>query len=510
MTFAIAGSVITQSGIDANLSGLASVPGVTTFIEGNRTIYNIGNTQFVVSGTLTVTAGIEGIIAGTPPAINAINFSSGCNFTLNDFITGNGDTFYARTRWYSCAATDKEMNFNAGSVAVFNGGWTDLRNATTLSYLVVFGISTVTFNSHRIGNHTNAIFNRSQLRASNPNLVINGLELVNMSYTVMSTPASLSGLNLINSDLTISDGAPLTEQVVRDFRASIKDSSIRLRAGRKYSIVNAERGTIYKFSNQNVNDRGTILIRKELIVRAATVAGAPIQGSVYYIRDVLNAGRVDGNGYTLTPDFIYTGTTGVGGDAPLAPILLGAANVPSYNAAYNVATNILDKRFTNDVAPIILLNYGYFTAQTNQDMKGNGSASVTIGQLPDSNVTLTEANAVTKLASSFTVNTGTNTITVTAASTLDDLYDAMKAYKTRAVQAQIEYLGAANLLVNAAGTVANAGSLNIAGVELLTAGTKLRTLQTSGTITAAGSISNVGIIGDVVLTHPPDLPPIDG
>jgi hypothetical protein len=56
----------------------------------------------------------------------------------------------------------------------------------------------------------------------------------------------------------------------------------------------------------------------------------------------------------------------------------------------------------------------------------------------DENVTLTQAAAVAKLASSFTVNPATKTVTVTADSTYDDLYDALKAHKCTATQANLE------------------------------------------------------------------------
>jgi len=53
MSFSESGGVITQTGTDTSLSGLNGVSGVTTFSQGGRSIYRLGNRQLVVSGTLT-------------------------------------------------------------------------------------------------------------------------------------------------------------------------------------------------------------------------------------------------------------------------------------------------------------------------------------------------------------------------------------------------------------------------------------------------------------------------
>ena len=65
MTFAIDGSLITQSGTDTNLSGLSGVAGVTTLTNGTKTVYFVGNNRIHVSGTLTFDPRFEEIQLGS-------------------------------------------------------------------------------------------------------------------------------------------------------------------------------------------------------------------------------------------------------------------------------------------------------------------------------------------------------------------------------------------------------------------------------------------------------------
>jgi hypothetical protein len=141
---------------------------------------------------------------------------------------------------------------------------------------------------------------------------------------------------------------------------------------------------------------------------------------------------------------------------------------------------------------------------TPTSLVGNGTLSLPVGMLVDASVSLSETAAVAKLASAFTVNTTTNTITVTAASTYDDLYDSLKAFKTRAVQAQLEYPSIGTQPVTGSGDTLTT-AMNITGLQLLSTGTKFKKLQSSGTLTASGALSNQHIIGSVAQATPTNL-----
>jgi len=82
------------------------------------------------------------------------------------------------------------------------------------------------------------------------------------------------------------------------------------------------------------------------------------------------------------------------------------------------------------------------------------------------------------------------------------LYDVMKTWKTRNVQAQIEYPTIATQPVNASGTSVTT-AMNIVGLEFLTVGTKFKTLQANAT--ANGTKSNLSIVGNVSQETPTNL-----
>ncbi len=65
MTWSLSGALITQSGTDADLSGLASISGVSVAQEGAVTIYDIGDNRLRIDGALTMCAAAEEAIKGT-------------------------------------------------------------------------------------------------------------------------------------------------------------------------------------------------------------------------------------------------------------------------------------------------------------------------------------------------------------------------------------------------------------------------------------------------------------
>ena len=64
MPFSLSGSTITQTGTDNNLSGLSSVSGVDVIDERNHSIYNVGNRQIRVNGTLSLDPETEELVFG--------------------------------------------------------------------------------------------------------------------------------------------------------------------------------------------------------------------------------------------------------------------------------------------------------------------------------------------------------------------------------------------------------------------------------------------------------------
>lgn len=129
----------------------------------------------------------------------------------------------------------------------------------------------------------------------------------------------------------------------------------------------------------------------------------------------------------------------------------------------------------------VFSTYDAMTAQTVQQTR----------VLPvDVNVTLSQSAANTILANNFTVSSSTGTITVRASSILDQLYDALKAWKCTAVQANLEYPTVNTQPVTASGTVlSTAMSIVINSGVTLSTGIKGTSLVTTGSFTNAGILS---------------------
>jgi len=264
-------------------------------------------------------------------------------------------------------------------------------------------------------------------------------------------------------------------------------------------------------------------VRNEAKFTFKTQAGVPIPNVVVYMRDTNNGQR---RLYNLCqqsidnrPDKVYIQSSDITGVAQFMgtsnSILLCAVAhlVSNSDFTNNAGENIKDlhsKTNTEGVDDYTFYawsyNYGLFPMDVilHSDTTPYAQSSTPID---DFYVTLTQAAATTKLASNFSVaTTGSGTITVIASSSFDDLYDCMKAYKCIATKENMEFLGIKNQIVNASGSAADSGSVNIAGIEYFTAGSKFTAVKSTGTLTANGALKNgVSVIGNVTQATPTSL-----
>ena len=91
MAFTLSGSIITQTGTDTSLAGLVGLTGVTTStLFGAITVYNSGNSQLVINGTLSFDAESELLETGTSvPAWPTINVNGTFNIGIEKSIPYN-------------------------------------------------------------------------------------------------------------------------------------------------------------------------------------------------------------------------------------------------------------------------------------------------------------------------------------------------------------------------------------------------------------------------------------
>lgn len=132
------------------------------------------------------------------------------------------------------------------------------------------------------------------------------------------------------------------------------------------------------------------------------------------------------------------------------------------------------------------------TASTNSEL---GSATFTNALVPDTYYT-----SETAIPAEVVFIKATKTIDLSALSTtktIDQFYDYCKVF----LKANMEVVN----FLTPTGTNINVADWNVIGLEKLTEGTKLKSLQSTGTITANGTIANLSIVGNVNQSTPTNL-----
>jgi len=313
-----------------------------------------------------------------------------------------------------------------------------------------------------------------------------------VQFLVSTIPTTFSGVEIINSQSIVVESAnnrSLTNIFTGlTFNGTATDTWVWFSAYAEFR--NSSKGSGLNIAGDTEISQGSytgiVTATQNVTVSVATQDNVGIVGAVTYIKDTNNGSRYSGfTTFDYTADRVYINSTSTGGITSTFNVLLGEVVKETYTQvrAFDIRgkTNVAGA----DLFDIYALAYSYQPLLlSNTKLQSTSTLAVKGTMLADSYVTLTEANAVTKLASSFTVNTTTNTITVTANSSLDDLYDVMKVYKTRAVQAQLEYPTIGTQPVTANGSVVSTAMAIVvnAGVTL-SAGTKLTSLITTSTVT---------------------------
>jgi hypothetical protein len=287
--------------------------------------------------------------------------------------------------------------------------------------------------------------------------------------------------------------------------------------------INCAAGSGVTLVEHNVDPshtQGYAEIRNEVDVTCKNPAGGLLQDVRVYVKDTNNGDRKNYNIFSQsidnTPDKVYFGSTDVTGNLKWlgnsSSILLCAVVRLTTGTVVGVDDSGLNKKDIRSLTNVkgtddFRFHYWGYSIQyfSAIEIVQSDKVAYKIVQalLLDANSTLTEAAAVAKLASSFSVSG--NTLTVTANSTLDDLYDVMKAYKTRPVQAQVEYPTITTQPVTANGLVlTTAMTIVVNGGVTLSGGTKFTAISAAA-VTLTGSLSNLTVTAPVSQATPLSL-----
>lgn len=243
-------------------------------------------------------------------------------------------------------------------------------------------------------------------------------------------------------------------------------------------------------------------VTESLLLNVSDANGVSAADVVAYVADTNNGARKNATanglpGGTVTQNYVndrkYLAVSTAGGVANLGDVLVLAA---THNNLTDGTLN-LDYRsnYGNGSVDfnVYLGGYDFTSTVTRQSLLGNNGRTVAWTMFADSNVTLSRSDALTKLSSSFTVNPTTKVVTVTANSTYDDLYDALKAYKYNGTQANVETPTINTLIVTPNGnslTAATGWTLVVNSGVTLSEGTKF-TFVRFDTVTVNGNIDGI-------------------
>lgn len=558
MAFVLSGSIITQSGTDANPSGLGAIAGVTTQSYGTgsriRTIYTIpAGRQLAITGTLTHDTDQYLILFPD----NAVNTGALTKVLItgvyNYGIKANGQPSSLSGisiptdpgTWWAPAIVASGTNGNAilvnGSGARFNMQGGQMDGALTIGYGNGAGgtisAGTVVVRDDGITNGTNWL-----TRILTPAIAFN-------NYTMIGGSLSI-GANTGGQTFSISrpgaGGVAYWLQTQSATPTRIKDYTV----GAAYDVgiapysdgvvtcvptisQNSAAGTAVNLRGGepapggDIANAGYHAFLRTISTSITTESG--LANGFIYVRDTNNGQRKNLNSIDDTPDKVYIGTITSGALSDWSKIggggLVYANNYEIISGIVNVVRNPTntrgisnqgiwrkDLRGLSDVEGEDRFNFYIWSYANqykviNQSLAGAGTLVLTDKVFVDSSVTLSSTAALAKLASSFTVNTSTNTITITANSTLDDVYDAMKAFKCQAVQANLEYPTIDTQPVNASGnTITTAMNIVVNSGVSLSVGTKFNNITTSGAFTLTGSIaSGVSVNANVTQATPTNL-----
>lgn len=499
MSFILSGTDIIQSGTNTNCSGLSAIAGVVTMTQGTEKTYDLGNLTLNINGTLSQDPDFEHLIFnGTNTRAHDVVVSGGGTWNLGVATVVNGFTKYSTGDavisqrniptfgggTYQLLSGSATIFVSAGGTWNYRGGYIRLNHTifiTSTGKLNMFaGVIQLAGSIRRFGLFSTGLVN------------FYGGTLDGIQLLVQNFPTSFSGVQFIDDrGITIesSNNRSLTNIFSGlSLNGSLYDCYVWF--GALLNLRNSSKGSGIIINGDteitNPSTTGVILATQDVTVTLVNQAGAAIDGAVSYIRDTNNGTRYSGYpGFDYTADQIYINSTGASGATAVFNVLLGEVVKPVYTVS-----SPFDIRGNTNVAGADLFNvytlaYNYQPLLfNNAKLQSTGTLGLQGTMLTDNYVTLSKANAVAKLASSFSINTATNLVTVTANSSLDDLYDAMKAYKTQAVQAQLEYPAIGIQPVTASGSIAStAMALTVNPGVTLAAGSKLLSVI-SGIITA--------------------------
>lgn len=506
MAFSLSGSVITQSGTDTNLQGLAGIAGVTVVTTGTTTVryrdYYLPSLRLEITGTLTHNPETEALHFGDASPFPHIRVAVGGVYNYGRSQTvAIGSTYYSQACGLYSSVDGSYDPSMAGMELRGTLNWAGGSSRLRGSFYPVTGcVINITKGEWNAGGW----FRTSDYGQSTITMTVNGLRLNESCMTFgasQNANFNVAGLELFNSPLFVGEGNSGVVKL-RDVNYNNTDGAKTIFEGwrdwRKAVAINLGRGSVVPVTVGGGSSPGSILeYVKEVQPTVADATGTAISGAIFYLRDVDNGGRVNATHASFLADYravdyladrVYVAATDGTGKPALQSVLIGSSVYNGTGIATGEAIPIARRGIANtDNYRLVYWSYGHLTFNQTLSLAGTGVLTPAVALLTDTNVTLSSAAAAA----------------LTSIATLDNLYDAAKNWKCQATQVNIEFPTATTQPVTASGDVLSIGSLNLVidsaastafavntGANTITikssalaVGSKFTSLTTTGTVT---------------------------
>jgi hypothetical protein len=448
---------ILATGTETSLAGLAALAGVTVTRSGTQLVYDMGVQKLIVSGagaSLSWNALTECLVFAPEVVEPEIQINAGTTVSITGNRTDGTYTapFYPRALGMPRVGTVAGTQFNPVFRSIVQNGTFTLDGVWIDNNVVTEMTSGTTITNCKWTN-TNQSGN---FRTNSTNININGLALhrANLTLTV-NTPDALNGIEFYDSVYvpnSLPAVAPSSPRIYTDWNFLGSTPFMNNFSGNANYVEFVNLGDwdgLRLASNANVQMAARLA--KAVSLSVIDSASAGIDNAIVYRLDTNNGNR--GTFYTADEHFIQT----TSGGAASGKILAQVGRLPAgaaFNSTIYVATMDFRNAANNGTGSDVLryVSYEHLLSSRAINTKGTGTLSVEQTLFDDTNVTLSRADAIAKLASSFTVNATTKVVTVTANSTFDDVYDVLKAYKATANAVNLATPNADALIVTPNGT----------------------------------------------------------
>jgi hypothetical protein len=433
-SFCAGGTNINQTGADTDPSGLSALLGVNTTRVGIQAVYDLGVMRLATTGAAAVfsyDANLHCIVWSNQ--IVEPEFTNGAGRTTT--ITGaRTDGTYTAPFYPRAMAMPRVLPVDSTYIparrSVVNNG--------TLNWSGIWIDSNQVQEMGGTANFTEVKWSctnqQANYRMASGGININGMDLYNMPLTLTVSAGSLNGMRFFNSGYTpvsLPSVAPGSPRIYTNwnFQGSLPLMNNFSGNANYVEFVNFGDWAGFKLATNSAVQMAA-RFTKAVTVSVLDSLGVGITGAIVYRLDTNNGSRVT---YTADEHFIQTTASGAASGKILALIgrlPTGAANNSTQYTAFMDCRNAANDQSGNDVLRYV--SYEHQLSSRAINTKGLNTLTSEQTLFDDPNITLNKAGAIAKLASSFTINTITQTVTVTANSNYDDLYDAVKAYKATA------------------------------------------------------------------------------